>query len=192
MTGRTGSGMIAGCGKDTVGEMICEITGFKMIGLADPLYAMVKAGFGIDGTQVSREEKNAPIPWLSCGDRQNSIRSLLETIGTEWGRECVCNDVWTRIATQTIKNSEVGVVVRDIRFPNEVEWLDSIGGILIHIIRPHYLNPDATVGHGSNIPLPIRQEKTLPHKYRDRVIFNDGTLNGLRCRVEAFCHQYLD
>ena len=176
-----GSNTIAGCGKDTVATLIASQTGFAIYGFADPIYAMVKTGFGIDGKSEEfqdRVAKASPIPWLSSEDKPISLRYLLETLGTEWGRNYIHEDLWTRLASKFVRECLTGVIIRDVRFENEVEWLDSEGGILVHIIRPDYHAPDATVGHLSNIPLAIRP--------RDHVIMNDCSLTLLEERVYSF------
>lgn len=181
LTGITGANSIAGCGKDTVAEMIRDFTGFEIYGLADPIYAMVKAGFGIDGKDIdhnSREAKNATIPWLS-ENRPVSLRSLLETLGTEWGREMICNDIWLKVAEQFIARAGKGVIIKDIRFPNESDWLNHIGGRLIYIVRPDYFGADATASHASNKPL-TGVKIDIP-------LINDCSLNQLRSRVESIC-----
>lgn len=182
LTGRTGTNTIAGCGKDTVAAMIALRTGYAIYGFADPLYQMVKAGFGIDGKSdefQDRLAKAGPIPWLSTEDHPVSLRYLLETLGTEWGRTLIQSDVWLRLASKFVRECSTGVIIKDVRFPNEMEWLESEGGILIHIIRPNYFAPDATEGHPSNVPLPIRNH----HK----VIMNDFDIDTLRSRVETMC-----
>lgn len=183
LTGRTGSNTIAGCGKDTVAAMISLRTGYKIYGFADPLYKMVNAGFGIDGNSdeyQDRAMKSSPIPWLSTPERPVSLRTLLETLGTEWGREHVQPDIWMRLASKFIRECSTGVIIKDVRFPNEMEWLDAEGGTLIHILRPDYFAPDATKGHPSNIPLPIRS--------KDKTILNDSDINTLTYRVETLCY----
>lgn len=177
LTGRTGSNEIAGCGKDTVADIICRYLALQSYGFADPIYDMVKAGFGIDGKAKEwqdRSKKSAPIDWLSA-EKDVSLRYLLETLGTEWGRELVCSDLWARIAEKRYHESEGGMVIRDVRFPNEMEWLDRLGGTLIHIIRPNHFNPEANPDHPSNKPLPIRDF--------DRTIMNDCDLVELKDRV---------
>lgn len=177
LTGRTGSNEIAGCGKDTVADIICRYVSIQSYGFADPIYDMVKAGFGIDGRSKEwqdRSKKSAPIEWLSA-EHDVSLRYLLETLGTEWGREMVCEDLWSRIAEKRYLESEMGLVIRDVRFPNEVDWLDRLGGTLIHILRPNHFNPEADPNHPSNQPLSIRSF--------DKVIENDSGLDVLRIRT---------
>lgn len=177
LTGRTGSNEIAGCGKDTVAEIMCRYLAIQSYGFADPIYDMVKAGFGIDGKSKEwqdRSKKSAPIDWLSVG-KDVSLRYLLETLGTEWGRDMVCSDLWTRIAEKRYYESEGGMIIRDVRFANEADWLDRLGGTLVHIIRPNHFNPEANPDHPSNIPLPIREY--------DKVVMNDCDLDTLKVRV---------
>ena len=177
LTGRTGSNEIAGCGKDTVADIMSRYLSISSYGFADPIYDMVKAGFGIDGRSEEwqdREKKSSAIPWLS-ENRPVSLRYLLETLGTEWGRQLVCSDLWALIAEKRYHESEAGMIVRDVRFPNEVEWLDRLGGTLIHIIRPNHFNPEANPNHPSNQPLPIRSF--------DKTIMNDSGLDILRVRT---------
>lgn len=178
LTGRTGSNEIAGCGKDTVADMISGCLSIESYGFADPIYDMVKAGFGINGRSKewqSRDKKSAPIDWLSSDTKSVSLRYLLETLGTEWGRELICQDLWTRIAEKRYLESEAGMIVRDVRFPNEVDWLDRLGGTLIHVIRPNHFNPEANPEHPSNQPLSIRSF--------DKTIINDCGLDVLKVRV---------
>lgn len=138
---------------------------------------MVKAGFGIDGKNEywsDRDQKTAAIPWLSL-DRPVSLRTLLETLGTEWGRELVCSDLWVLIAGKRFVESSSGMIVKDVRFRNEQDWLKMMGGTLVHVLRPNYRRMEATGNHPSNIPLSIREG--------DKVIVNDGTLEDLNMRV---------
>ena len=138
---------------------------------------MVKAGFGIDGKTEEwqdREKKSSAIPWLS-ENRPVSLRYLLETLGTEWGRNLICSDLWALIAEKRYRECEGGMVIRDVRFPNEVDWLDRLGGDLIHIIRPNHFNPEANPDHPSNKPLSIRGF--------DKTIMNDCDLDVLKDRV---------
>lgn len=186
ITGRAKNRSIAGCGKTTVALEIQRITGAVIYGLADPIYEMIKVGLGIDGRSDEwqcRDKKNAPIEWLSTHEefgicKQPSLRTLLETLGTEWGRDIVCRDVWTRLATRFISQQKKDqlVLIPDIRFNDESEWLESIGGVLVHVIRPDYEPMDATVSHKSNQVLPIRE--------CDFVINNTGTICDLFIEVK--------
>lgn len=179
VTGRTGSGDIAGCGKDTVAEMIQEEIGGTVYGFADPLYEMIRVGFGIDGKSPEwqdRAKKSAPIDWLSKNNRDISLRTLLETLGTEWGRNIIADNLWTRLARQAMIKSPKGLIIRDLRFQNEVDWIRWEGGTIVYVIRPNYNVSGATKNHPSNVP--------LPDSCADFIISNDSTLEELRKKIK--------
>lgn len=134
----------AGCGKDTVANFLMETHGFVQIALADPLRDGLNAMLGITSEQVYRRDlKEAPIDWIGFSPRQ-----LMQTLGTEWGRHHVAPDIWLRVAARRIEKYRqakpclhiAGIVVSDIRFENEAEWLRSQGGALWHIERAHKAN----------------------------------------------------
>lgn len=182
LTGFTGANEIAGCGKDTVSSIICNQLSIQSYGFADPIYDMLKSGLGIDGKSKNRELKNSPINWLSS-ERDVSLRYLLETLGTEWGRNSVCSDLWLRIAEKRFHETESGLVIRDVRFTNEVDLIDKLGGVIIHIIRSNHFNQEANLNHSSNQPLCVRDF--------DYVIYNDGDLDILKNRVIECLKQFL-
>lgn len=180
LTGRTGINSIAGCGKDTVANIISKQTGVPIYGFADPIYDMIKCGFGIDGKSdelQDREKKSARIDWLS-NEKDISLRYLLETLGTEWGRNIVNRNLWTLIAEKRYFESSNGLIIRDVRFQNEVEWLNKLNGILVHVIRPDYITQDANPYHISNMILPIGVS--------DKIILNNSDLKTLEKRVIDF------
>lgn len=182
LTGRTKTGGIAGAGKTTVALEIQRITKAVIYGFSDPIYNMIKTGFGIDGRSPEwqdRERKIAPIEWLSthvpygiC--RDVSLRYLLEKLGTEWGREQICDDVWIRVAEQFVKQQQPGIpiVIHDVRFKNEAEWIKSIGGVVVSVIRDDYEIIDADNNHASN--------KYLPMSLIDYSLLNDRDIDWLR------------
>jgi hypothetical protein len=80
---------------------------------------------------VYDENKSAVTP---CG---LTIRELLQKVGTEWFRS-VCPDVWIRTYYHKISNlledSNV-VITPDVRFPNEVRFIQQQGGVVIFLTR---------------------------------------------------------
>ncbi len=130
----------AGVGKDTVADILVRKHNFDKIALADPVKDGICAMFRISKDILNnREFKEKPHPSL-C-DR--TPRYVMQMLGTEWGRMLIADDVWTRIAHQSIKYIEEavlglgtkGVVITDIRFENEVKWFRSISNNLWHIHR---------------------------------------------------------
>lgn len=166
----------AGCGKDTIASFLCEAHGFVQIALADPLRDGLKAMLGVTDEQLHRRDlKEAPIDWIG-----RSPRELLQTLGTEWGREHIAADLWLRVAVRRIDRIKAsppclhvaGIVVSDIRFENEADWLRDLGGQVWHIKgqKRHQLDGQ-TATHSS--------EQHIPARAGEPRIYNFGTLDNL-------------
>lgn len=128
---------LKGAGKDTAAEWLCFHGYFERIALADPIKDGLAAMLGIDACAFSEPAlKEVVIEWLGC-----TPRHLMQTLGTEWGQRHVARDLWTRIAQHKIDtNNRMGVaavpiVVTDIRFEHEADWIRKQGGRIWHIRR---------------------------------------------------------
>lgn len=99
-------------------------------------------------------------------------RKLLQWIGTDWGRETVNENIWVDIWKKEVElfiASNVIVLCDDCRFDNEAQAIKSLGGIIIHIIRPGTdLDGKKTVKEHSS-------ENGISDEYIDHVIVNSGT-----------------
>lgn len=63
-------------------------------------------------------------------------RIAAQTLGTEWGRDCISPDLWVDFMRDSIVTSEKwGVIIDDVRFKNETAFVRKYG-YLIHIKRP--------------------------------------------------------
>ena len=77
-------------GKDTVGNMMCQmLPGKYLYALADPIRAML-AAIGIDLNDPIGKTGKKMIPAF------NALRpgGFMQTLGTEWGRETITPDIW--------------------------------------------------------------------------------------------------
>lgn len=163
----------AGSGKNAVAAMI---PGAAVIQLADPLYAAVAVMLGVPEALLRhRAYKSAPLPGIGKTPRQ-----LLQTLGTEWGRHLVGEDVWIRMAERRIEQFAAAgvtvVAIADVRFENEAEWVRARGGEIWHVYRHGLADDD----HASEAGIKVEAA--------DRVIDNSGTLDDLRQAVQAaFC-----
>lgn len=165
MTGRAGSG------KNLVASMI---PGAVVIQLADPLYAALSMLTGIPEVLLRhREFKEQPVPWLGKSPRQ-----MLQTLGTEWGRETVAQDIWLQLCRRRIDQlREQGIsmaVVADVRFDNEAAMIREAGGRICHVRRP--IADEADVEHKSEAGIKMLDGDVL--------LVNDGTVEDLRRKVE--------
>lgn len=151
----------AGCGKDTIARFLCDTQEFRQIALADPIRDGIEAMFRISREfLVDRDLKERSLRQVFGFDK--SPRQLMQTLGTEWGRNMIDPNIWLNIAKTKIefnkrlsatKNLHLnGIVVSDIRLEGEAKWLRAQGGIIWHIRRPN--NPRFTApGHVSEIPV---------------------------------------
>jgi len=131
----------AGCGKDTVANMLYRDFGYDIFAFADPLKQGIATMLQIPiGDFFDREAKEIPNDYW-----KKSPRELAQTCGTEWARTHVAADCWIRrlAIDKAFVKSERRVVV-DVRFDNESDWIRDQGGELWHIrrsnvqsVRPH-------------------------------------------------------
>ncbi len=185
----------AGAGKDSVADVL-ERAGWTRRAFADPLRRGLATMLGLTDAHWRRDQKEEPIDWLG-----RSPRELLQTLGTEWGRDLVHHDVWVLVAEREIDamrrairwmcisedeaaeylagrishpDATPGVVFADVRFPGEAEMLRRNGGVLWRIERPGCA--------------PVREhvsETAAADVEADHTVVNDGTLLDLEMRVAA-------
>ena len=158
----------AGSGKSEAANVLAE-QGWTRAKFAAPLKNMLRClllGQGLTTREVERmiegDLKEVPSPLL-CG---KSPRHAMQTLGTEWGRQCIGDPLWIEAAMRGFSGP---TVFDDCRFPNEADAIRKAGGIVIRIVRP---GVEAVNGHVSETPV-------AP----DWVISNDGDLVALRSKV---------
>jgi hypothetical protein len=165
----------ANAGKSTVAQYLVEQYGFAEVSFAAPLYRGVATMLGIDiGELLDRAKKEAAIAWLGA-----SPRYLLQTLGTEWGRKLVREDLWLVLAARAIDKHRAlgrpGVAVSDVRFDNEAEFILARGGELWGIQRPS--RPTLVRAHAS--------EAGISTNYPSRGLINAAGFPALHARVDT-------
>lgn len=173
----------AGAGKSTVADMMCADGLGAAIPLADPLYRGVSAMFGIpEGNLADRGTKEQTIDWIG-----QSPRRLLQTLGTEWGREIVGQDIWVKIclrrAAATLRAGYRRVVIPDVRFDNEAAAIREAGGVVVAVTRPDGCVAGEAMLHAS--------EAGISAALVDKEIVNAGAMDDLRAAVQATMEEYL-
>jgi hypothetical protein len=123
----------ARAGKSTAAELLLRMgAGKYLYSFADPLRAMLKAGLGIDlDNPYWAMRKEDPMPEFGG----HSPRALLQSLGTEWGRQMVDSNLWLTLAAKALRQRGPGMIIADVRFDNEARWVRNIGGVLLHIER---------------------------------------------------------
>ena len=66
------------------------------------------------------------------------IRTLLQYIGTDIGKQLIDNSLWTKLIANTISTKATKYrlcIIPDVRFRDETEMIKKLGGIIIKINR---------------------------------------------------------
>lgn len=159
----------AGSGKSTAAKIIQKnlVNHYRIYHFADPIREGLKAMFGWTNLEFRPERKN--IPATINGQLEVSPRQAMQTLGTEWGRNCIDSRLWEKLVPRRQK-----LIIPDVRFPNEAKFcLDN--GILIYINRPG---------------LPLMEHESESHldtirKQANILIINDGSYEEFRDTVKA-------
>lgn len=173
----------AGAGKTTVADILCADGRGVSIPLADPLYKGLSAMFGISEAELSdRGKKEQTVDWIG-----QSPRRLLQTLGTEWGRQVVGQDIWVKIclrrAAVSLGAGFARVVIPDVRFNNEATEIRRAGGIVVSVERP--------IGCVSGDAMRHPSEGGVSAVLVSRIIVNRGSLDDLAMDVKATMKEYL-
>jgi hypothetical protein len=142
--------------------------------------------------------------------RQLTPRYMLQTIGTEWGRQ-FSSDMWNACALRAARTLLVGghdydrvvgvtkdssqngfdfVCVTDVRFRNELVGIHEAGGIVVNVQSPSENNAAVEAagvkGHKSEAEL-----KGIPKAWYDYVLVNNKKrgLLALENVVHSFCNE---
>jgi len=168
----------ARAGKDTIGDYLCKKYNFTPISFAAPIKQMVAALLNVSEEWLE-ENKETMIY-----DTGATPRKLFQTLGTEWGRTLIAPNLWINIASNKIDQIiETGnhpdIVITDVRFDNEAEWIRGNNGIICHVNR--------------NDALKVRDhpsEAGVTLKGNDFIIHNDFSLRNLEDLVDAMIEMY--
>lgn len=162
---------LAGSGKTTAANILVHDFKFARRPFAYALKAMISAGFGIPGAVLDgpREGKEQPLEIFGG----KSIRYVMQTLGTEWGRELIDTDLWVR-AWERGAAGLPRVVCDDARFPNEELAIRKLGGTIIMLKR-------FGAGAGDN-PGHISEQLMLKP---DVTFYNNFSIDDLRLRLKG-------
>jgi len=141
-----------------------------------------------------------------------SPRIMLQTLGTEWGREAVSESIWMDYMLRTARSllhedgttkfldydplngcmetekdkTPRGIVVSDIRFENEFRRIREVGGAVIRVIRPDTDAGAATIG--------VEGHASEAHDYSfddfDFILYNEGSLVDLYQNIDTYMTIY--
>ena len=192
-----------GSGKGTVGELL-RLQSYKQASFAGVLKDTASVLFGWDRnllegdiveSRVFREHKDTF--WSERFGYDFSPRLALQLLGTEAGRDVFHKDVWIYALENKIKQIK-NVVITDTRFPNEIDFIRSKGGVIIEVRRgerPYWYEHALLHNQGKgdfmdeNHPNIHFSEWAWIGQKVDYTISNDGTLNDLKKTVDVVLTQ---
>lgn len=152
-------------GKDVLASHLVHEYGFKQYSLASPLKALCKSLFGLSEAQV-HTTKDTIDPRYGM-----SPRAIFQRVGTDCIRS-ISPTYWTdTFRTWLSQQGDTCIVVSDVRFQDEIDVIQALGGKVVLITRECCLTCDRHVS----------EEAHLLDKY-DGIIRNEGTIQEfLRC-----------
>jgi len=183
----------AGAGKDTLKELICvDRPNFFFYSFADPLKEAAAVAFGIPlSAFYNPETKELPNHYWGI-----TPRVIAQFLGTEMFRECIPklmpgigDSFWVERMEMRLSNCYVPedegliiptdtVVIPDVRFQNEYDWIIANEGIIIHLTRPGFDGTIGIPGHSSESKLNLHTPE------RTYEIANDGLISDLEQKLK--------
>jgi len=125
-------------GKSTAATYIEQQFGFAQYAFAQPLKEALRGMLNLSDRELEGDLKEEALTDIGLSPRQ-----LMQTLGTEWGRQHGGRDFWLRVAERRLAHIEDalphafnGYVISDVRFENEAAWVRARGGVILHIHRP--------------------------------------------------------
>lgn len=169
---------VMGCGKSEITKVLVEDHGYVNVKFAGTLKSMLTpllVTLGIPPQDTHRytegPEKETILPVIGV-----STRRLMQTLGTDWGRNIIKSTIWVDVTWAHISrllSDGWKVVVDDVRFPNEFDVLKQHGGHLVKVIRP---TAKLTAAHLS--------EGLLEGKEFNSLVMNEGSLEELHGKAQ--------
>lgn len=159
-------------GKDTAAAYIANTKRIKTYSFAEPIRAMLRAGFGLTDWHFNAG-KELPTEFGP------SPRVMMQTLGTDWGRYMINSDVWVQLAQAAYEASN-GLVISDVRFNSEAEWVRRKGGVVIRVLRKDALRVAAHIS-----------EAGIAETLVDFDVSNDGTIQELYDELDTLLERVI-
>ena len=196
-------------GKDTAADYFVKNFKFEKVGFADKFKEAFCVLTGLDRTELEilkndrtaylaigyinnpsesptdedvsfAEESDGSVRMWSPVVDPITVRHALQRLGTEVGRQLFADNFWVtmldeHIATMGFQN----VVIPDVRFVNEVDYIHSVGGKIILVER------DSATAQETH-----RSEIRLPNELIDYIINNSGSMRALEAQLEHLARKF--
>jgi hypothetical protein len=174
LTGRAKSGK-------TTAASYLRGKGMVQVSYASALKQMLMA-LGLTSEEIFGEKKDLPCDLLGGA----TPRWAMQSLGTEWGRRMIHENLWVNAAIKKVAEymaqewdpiqRYAGVVVDDVRFPNEAAAIKQAGGYVYRIARID--NPE--IGTGTH-----ESEAYIDTMPVDGQVFNGGAIEDLYTAIDS-------
>jgi hypothetical protein len=166
----------AGSGKSEAAKYLTSSLGYSVVKFSEPLKNMLRAFYstvGLTAEEIERriegDLKEVADPYLNG----HTPRWAMQSLGTEWGRDCLGGDFWINAWSRKVAVTDANVVVDDCRFDNEARAVKDQAGEIV-LLKPKKARRK-TSSHNS--------EAGISPKLVDHVVVNDGTIEDLQTKV---------
>jgi len=185
---------LIGSGKGTVGDILVEEYNFKKISFADKLKDGVATVFGWDRSLLEGDTDRSRLwrekvdeYWTKETGRVITPRLVLQEFGTDCMRKGFYDGFWVSLTKKEIlENPGINYVVTDVRFENEIEMVQSIGGEVWRVKRgfdPVWFRMYMDIGQE---PKDVHEsEWRWANADYKHTIENNGTLEQLKNQVSS-------
>ena len=168
-----------GAGKGTVRDILVRNHGYHGFAFADALKDAVATIFTwprglLEGdSNASRSFRERVDPWWSHKlGYEITPRLILQKMGTEACRHGIADNIWIAALEKRIQGYD-DVVISDVRFPNEIDFIRSAGGVIVRVKRGDDPTPEQLKT--------MHISETAWNSYKpDSIIHNDYTLEDLK------------
>lgn len=183
-------------GKDHAADYLARHMAFYKYAFAEPLKTMLKSVFGDHFHEGDRSG--------ICPETCKSYRVMMQTLGTEWGREQMNPQVWINLVEKRRKEVENGchlvnegrdhkgfhaqqargMILSDVRFDSEAEYLQLHSAVILEIVRPEPVSLVEKVKQVVGI-VDHESERGISKHFITHTIVNDGSLYDLDMKLMA-------
>lgn len=172
---------VAGCGKDTVFALLKELhPKFERMAFADPLKSAAGTLFGWESKDLFKNEfKNYWDTYWGL-----SVRDAYQRLGTECMRANFGDDFWVKRWELEYLKSKSDVIMTDVRFDNEADYIRKAGGQILHLYRDGSGLKESEGEHAS--------EAGVLWDTNDYFIENNSTMGDLMDRTRVFLQYVKD
>jgi len=165
----------AGSGKTIIAKYLELNYDYVRVSFAETLKDMLRE-MGLSEAEISGSLKEEPCSLLL----DKTPRHAMQTLGTEWGRNLIHEDLWANIwKVRAAQQLSLGhkVVCDDCRYKNELRFINKFHGS--EIWKVGRLEIDLP-----NFPVHI-SEKSFQSLQPDRILLNHGTPEELQWNIDS-------